>query len=267
VGEEDPRCVVVNGTAVQQLPGLAVSVDRPVADDPRVKEVQTLLTRPRDCPVRVGDEHCLALMNGNLGRPNLNLKCHYVLLNGSLFAFAGFVSGISSQARKTVLSATTAMLRNPIALPKFPTIKPKNVVLTVAPMPASIPTKPCAKLNLPVPVVRSATIKAVTTPKTLPCARSKTEPLHIVARHRHLHHLDCAAGKPELHPHQRTGARPGDKVVGGGNKEALVGEFGIDSREKRVVATCGLLSRSDQRGFAQSHSSFPLTECPNLSAV
>jgi hypothetical protein len=44
-------------------------------------------------------------MNGNLGWANLNLECHYVLLNGSLFSFAGFVSGISSQARKAVLSA------------------------------------------------------------------------------------------------------------------------------------------------------------------
>src|ERR1700741_1901539 len=39
VGEEDPRCVIVDGTTVQQLPRLAVSVDRPVADDPRVEKV------------------------------------------------------------------------------------------------------------------------------------------------------------------------------------------------------------------------------------
>src|SRR6516225_136042 len=100
------------------------------------------------------------------------------------------------------------------------------------------------------------------------CARSKTETLDIVPRHRHLHHLDRATGKPELHPHQRTGARPGNKVVGGGYEEALVGEFSIDLREKRVAATCGLLSRSDQCGFAQSHSSFPSdTELPDLNAV
>jgi hypothetical protein len=59
-------------------------------------------------------------MNGNLGRPYLNLECHYVLLNGSLFSFEGFVSGsfvsgINNQARKTVVSAAAAMLRNPIA--------------------------------------------------------------------------------------------------------------------------------------------------------
>ena len=39
VGEVDARCVVANGTAVQQLPRHAVSIDRPVADDPRVEEV------------------------------------------------------------------------------------------------------------------------------------------------------------------------------------------------------------------------------------
>src|SRR5207248_1022190 len=32
------------------------------------------------CAIRVGDEYCLTLMNGNLGWANLNLECHYVLL-------------------------------------------------------------------------------------------------------------------------------------------------------------------------------------------
>ena len=62
-----------------------------------------------------------------------------------------------------------------------------------------------------------------------------------------------------------TGARTGDKVVGGGNEKALVGELGIDLREKRVAAAGGLScawvenfpSRSDECGFAQSHSSAP----------
>jgi len=56
-----------------------------------------------------------------------------------------------------------------------------------------------------------------------------------------------------------------DKVVGGGNEKALVGELAIDLREKRVAAAGGLsrawvenfLSRSDECGFAQSHSSAP----------
>ena len=104
----------------------------------------------------------------------MNLECHYVLLNGSLSSFDGLVSGISNQARKTEVSAAAAMLINPIALPKFPAIRPKNVVLSDAPMPANIPTKPWAKLNLPVPFVRSATIKAVSTPKTLPLTPSSS---------------------------------------------------------------------------------------------
>jgi hypothetical protein len=43
-----------------------------------------------------------------------------------------------------------------------------------APIPASVPTKPWAKLNLPVPFVRSATIKAVSTPKALPLTPSSS---------------------------------------------------------------------------------------------
>jgi hypothetical protein len=64
--------------------------------------------------------------------------------------FDGFVSGISSQTIKTVLSATPAMLTNPTAPPKVPTTRLKSVVLSDAPMPASVPTKPCARLDRPV---------------------------------------------------------------------------------------------------------------------
>ena len=48
------------------------------------------------------------------------------------------------------------MPRNPIALPKSPAMMPNNAVLSDAPIPEKVPTKPCAKLNLPVPFVRSA---------------------------------------------------------------------------------------------------------------
>ena len=65
--------------------------------------------------------------------------------------FDGFVSGINSQTIKTVLSATPAMPTNPIAPPKVPTTRLKSVVLSDTPMPASVPTKPCARLNRPVP--------------------------------------------------------------------------------------------------------------------
>src|SRR5262245_50859369 len=45
--------------------------------------------------------------------------------------------------------------------------------------------------------------------------RRETETLSIVSRHRHLHHLDRAAGKAERHPHERAGARPRYKIVAG----------------------------------------------------
>jgi hypothetical protein len=60
------------------------------------------------------------------------------------FLSDGFVSGINSQTIKTVLSATPAMPTNPIAPPKFPTTRLKSVVLSDAPMPAKVPTKPWA---------------------------------------------------------------------------------------------------------------------------
>ena len=44
VGQEDARGVVGDGAAVQQIPGLAVGVDRPAAQQTRVEEIQALLT-------------------------------------------------------------------------------------------------------------------------------------------------------------------------------------------------------------------------------
>jgi hypothetical protein len=80
IGEEYACCVIVDGTAVQQLPQLAVGVNRPVADNPRVEKVQALLARPVDLPVMLADEHRLALVDGNLWWANLNLECHDVVL-------------------------------------------------------------------------------------------------------------------------------------------------------------------------------------------
>ena len=42
VGEKDACRVIVDRTAVQQLPWFTVRVNRPIADDPRVKKVQAL---------------------------------------------------------------------------------------------------------------------------------------------------------------------------------------------------------------------------------
>jgi hypothetical protein len=85
------------------LPGLAVSVDRPVADDPRVEEVQALLARPRNRPIRVSDEHRLTLVDSNLRWTNLNLERHYVLLNGSLSRST--VSFLASATKREKLCA------------------------------------------------------------------------------------------------------------------------------------------------------------------
>jgi hypothetical protein len=66
-------------------------------------------------------------------------------------------------------------------------------------------------------------------------ARGKAEALGVIARHRHLHHLDGAAGEPERHPHQRAGARPDDEIIRRGNEESLVGELVIEPDEVAVV--------------------------------
>src|SRR5262245_2395960 len=80
IGEEDACCVIVDRTAVQQLPRFAVGVNRPVAHYPRVEKVKALLARPVDLPVMLADEHRLALVDGNLGGADLNLECHGVVL-------------------------------------------------------------------------------------------------------------------------------------------------------------------------------------------
>ena len=48
-------------------------------------------------------------------------------------SFDGMVSGIQNQTIRTKLSATQAMLMNPIAPPEFPATRLKNVVLSDAP--------------------------------------------------------------------------------------------------------------------------------------
>ena len=91
VGKEDACRVVADGTAVQQLPRLAVGVNRPTADDPRIKKVKTLFARPIDLPVRLADEDRLALMDGDLRWTNLNLERHHVLLTATLSAAAAAI--------------------------------------------------------------------------------------------------------------------------------------------------------------------------------
>ena len=44
--------------------------------------------------------------------------------------------------------------------------------------------------------------------------RRDAEALSIISWHRHMHHLYCATGKTECHPHQRSVARPGNQIIG-----------------------------------------------------
>src|ERR1700732_4580900 len=71
-------------------------------------------------------------------------------------------------------------------------------------------------------------------------ARGKPEALRVVARHRHLHHLDGAAGKPERHPHQRARACPDDEVGGGGDEETLVRELMVQTGKETIIRADGL---------------------------
>src|SRR5262249_57227964 len=74
--EMNSCCIVSDGTPVQEIPGFAVSVNGPTADDPRIKEIKPLLARPVDLPVRFSDQHCLALVDRDLVRTDLDLEWH-----------------------------------------------------------------------------------------------------------------------------------------------------------------------------------------------
>jgi hypothetical protein len=76
IGEEDAGCVVADGAAVQQLPGFAVGIDGPTANNARVEEVESLFAGPVDLPVLLGDQHRLALVDGDLRWAYLDLKRH-----------------------------------------------------------------------------------------------------------------------------------------------------------------------------------------------
>ena len=53
IGEIGSRGVVGDRTAVEELPGFAIRVDRPAADDACVKEIEPLLARPVESAHRV----------------------------------------------------------------------------------------------------------------------------------------------------------------------------------------------------------------------
>src|SRR5262249_39360557 len=64
------------GAAVQQLPGFAVGIYGPTADNACIEEIETLLARPVDLPAVLGDQHRLALMYGDLRWANLDFEWH-----------------------------------------------------------------------------------------------------------------------------------------------------------------------------------------------
>ena len=79
VGLEDARRVIGDGAAVQQVPRLAVGIDRPGADHPGVAEIQPAFAGPVHLPVGLGHQHRLPLMDGDLRGADLNLERHVEL--------------------------------------------------------------------------------------------------------------------------------------------------------------------------------------------
>ena len=90
------------------------------------------------------------------------------------YADRGLVSGIASQKSRKAASATPAIPVNPAAWPRLPATWPESVVLRAAPKPDIVPTTPCPKLNRPEPLVTSATVSAVSTPKAVPLMPSRS---------------------------------------------------------------------------------------------
>jgi hypothetical protein len=66
-------------TAVQQIPGFAVGVNVPTADNARVEEIETFLARPADLPILIADQNGLALVYRDLWRADLDLEWHHAL--------------------------------------------------------------------------------------------------------------------------------------------------------------------------------------------
>jgi hypothetical protein len=80
----------------------------------------------------------------------------------------GFVSGRNAQIRAAALTGPMAISKNPVKSPNCCTRKPTEPVPIAAAMPRIVPSTPCAKLNRPVPVVRSVTTRMVNTVTAAP---------------------------------------------------------------------------------------------------
>ena len=80
----------------------------------------------------------------------------------------GLVSGIRNKTTRVARRATAAIPANPATRPRSCATTPESVVLSEAPIPDAVPTMPWARLNRPVPLVISATTRAVSTPRAAP---------------------------------------------------------------------------------------------------
>src|SRR5258708_2168708 len=78
IGKENARCIVADGAAAQRFPGHAVGIDRPVTDHPSIEEVEPFLARRIDLSILLGDQHRLALMDGDLRGANLYPERHTI---------------------------------------------------------------------------------------------------------------------------------------------------------------------------------------------
>jgi hypothetical protein len=70
------RTTVAYGAGVQQLPGFAVCIYGPTADNARIEEIETLRARPVDLPGLLADQHRLALVYGDLRWADLYPEWH-----------------------------------------------------------------------------------------------------------------------------------------------------------------------------------------------
>ena len=61
---------------VQELPVIAVCVDLPGTDDPRIPDKEPALCRPSDLSVEIGDQQTMTLIDGQQRRADSNFERH-----------------------------------------------------------------------------------------------------------------------------------------------------------------------------------------------
>src|SRR5262245_21130976 len=79
VGEVDFGGVIADGAAVQEVPGDAIGINCPAAEDASVEEEEAAVARPGDLGIELGHQHRLALVNGDLRRTDLYFERHGAL--------------------------------------------------------------------------------------------------------------------------------------------------------------------------------------------